>query len=69
MKLHRYKNQLVINPLTVKWRGLGNMAEESGKAPKEEHFYVPCLEGFFFFFFFSLLILVIYSQVINRDES
>lgn len=51
MKLHRYKNQLVINPLTVKWRGLGNMAEESGKAPKEEHFYVPCLEGCFFFFF------------------
>lgn len=50
MKLHRYKNQLVINPLTVKWRGLGNMAEESGKAPKEEHFYVPCLEGCFFFF-------------------
>ena len=51
MKRHRYKNQLGINPLTVKWRGLGNMAEESGKAPtKEEHFYVPCLEGCFFFF-------------------
>ena len=66
MKLHRYKNQLGINPLSVKWRGLGNMAEELGKAPtKEEHFYVPCLEGCFFF----LLILGIYSQVINRDES
>lgn len=70
MKLHRYKNQLGINPLSVKWRGLGNMAEESGKAPtKEELFYVPYLQGWFVVVVFFMLILGIYSQVINRDES